>query len=124
MASILEGIYHHHKVPFQFVKVLANLLEEEGLIRDAYIEELKITARRFTKGIQDSINMAPLLRMYLEERGQSSRRDGNNSILAGTILASALFIGSAWILPHNSYLAYGGFVAAVVAIGIALKKKS
>jgi predicted unusual protein kinase regulating ubiquinone biosynthesis (AarF/ABC1/UbiB family) len=124
MASILEGIYHHHKVPFQFVKVLANLLEEEGLIRDAYIEELKITARRFTKGIQDSINMAPLLRMYLEERGQSSRRDGNNSILAGTILASALFIGSAWILPHNSYLAYGGFAAAVVAIGIALKKKS
>lgn len=123
MASILEGIYHHHKVPFQFVKVLANLLEEEGLIRDAYIEEIKISAKRFAKGIQDSMSMAPLLKMYLEQGGQYNREDRNNSMLAATILASALFIGSAWILPHNSYLAYGGFAAAVAAVGVALNKK-
>src|SRR5262249_32403329 len=35
MASILEGIYKHHNVKFQFVRVLANLLEEEGLLREA-----------------------------------------------------------------------------------------
>jgi hypothetical protein len=41
MASILEGIYYYQDVKFQFVKVLANLLEQEGLIREAYIEEIK-----------------------------------------------------------------------------------
>jgi predicted unusual protein kinase regulating ubiquinone biosynthesis (AarF/ABC1/UbiB family) len=66
MSSILEGIYHHHKVPFKFVKVLAGLLEEEGLVRDAYIEELKVSAKRFAKGIQDSLSVAPMLKTYLE----------------------------------------------------------
>ncbi len=123
MASILEGIYHHHKVPFQFVKVLANLLEEEGLVRDAYIEEVKVSARRFAKGIQDSINVAPLLRMYLESGGIYGRQDRNNSILATSILASALFIGSAMMLPQNAFLSYGGFAAAAAAVIVTLKKE-
>jgi predicted unusual protein kinase regulating ubiquinone biosynthesis (AarF/ABC1/UbiB family) len=123
MASILEGIYHHHKVPFQFVKVLANLLEEEGLVRDAYIEEVKVSAKRFAKGIQDSINVAPLLRMYLEAGGPYGRQDKNNSVLAGSILASSLFVGSAMVLPHNVFLAYSGFAAAAAAVAVALKKK-
>ncbi len=125
MSSILEGIYHHHKVPFQFVKVLAGLLEEEGLIRDAYLEEIKVSAKRFAKGIQDSVNIAPLLKTYLET---VDSRDGyaknNSSVLAASILASAVFIGSALILPYNFYLAYGGFAAAAVAaIALVLKRK-
>src|SRR5918994_1950530 len=40
MTSILEGIYHHHKVKFHFVKVLANLLEQEQLIKEAYKREI------------------------------------------------------------------------------------
>jgi predicted unusual protein kinase regulating ubiquinone biosynthesis (AarF/ABC1/UbiB family) len=123
MASILEGIYYHHKVPFQFVKVLANLLEEEGLIRDAYIEEVKVSVRRFAKGIQDSINVAPLLRMYMETGGPYSRQDKNNSMLAASILSSALFIGSAIMLPYNTLLSYLGFAAAAATVAIALKKK-
>jgi VIT1/CCC1 family predicted Fe2+/Mn2+ transporter len=47
----------------------------------------------------------------------------NNSTLAASILASALFIGSALILPYNFYLAYGGFAASFVAVILALKKK-
>jgi len=58
MASLLEGIYQHHKVSFQFVRVLANLLEEEGLIRDAYIEEVKASAKRIAKGIEASVDVA------------------------------------------------------------------
>jgi predicted unusual protein kinase regulating ubiquinone biosynthesis (AarF/ABC1/UbiB family) len=123
MASILEGIYHHHKVKFQFVKVLANLLEEEGLVRDAYIEEVKVSAKRFAKGIQESVNVAPLLRTYLETAGPYGRQDRNSSALAASILASALFVGSAVMLPYNPYLSYGGFAAAAAAVAIALKKK-
>jgi predicted unusual protein kinase regulating ubiquinone biosynthesis (AarF/ABC1/UbiB family) len=123
MSSILEGIYHHHKVPFKFVKVLAGLLEEEGLLRDAYIEEVKISAKRFAKGIQDSVSVAPMLKTYLETLSPYSRQEKNNSALAASIFASALFIGSALILPYNFYLAYGGFVAAAATIAVALKKK-
>jgi predicted unusual protein kinase regulating ubiquinone biosynthesis (AarF/ABC1/UbiB family) len=123
MSSILEGIYHHHKVPFKFVKVLAGLLEEEGLLRDAYIEEVKISAKRFAKGIQDSMSIAPMLKTYLETMSPYNRQEKNNSALAASIFASALFIGSALILPYNFYLAYGGFVAAAAIIAVALKKK-
>jgi predicted unusual protein kinase regulating ubiquinone biosynthesis (AarF/ABC1/UbiB family) len=123
MASILEGIYHHHKVPFQFVKVLTNLLEEEGLVRDAYIEEVKVSAKRFAKGIQDSVYVAPLLKTYLETAGPYGRQDRNTGALAASILASALFIGSAVMLPYNSYFSYGGFAAAAAAAAVALKKK-
>ena len=112
MSSILEGIYYHHKVSFQFVKVLAGLLEEEGLLRDAYIEEVKVSAKRFAKGIQDSLSVAPLLKTYLETIGPTAGRyEKNNSALAASILASALFIGSALMLPYNFYLAYGGFAS-------------
>ncbi|MFL6498314.1 MAG: ABC1 kinase family protein, partial [Nitrososphaera sp.] len=125
MSSILEGIYHHHKVPFQFVKVLAGLLEEEGLVRDAYLEEIKVSAKRFAKGIQDSVNIAPLLKTYLETvESRGGYAKNNSSVLAASILASAVFIGSALILPYNFYLAYGGFAAAAVAaIALVLKRR-
>jgi predicted unusual protein kinase regulating ubiquinone biosynthesis (AarF/ABC1/UbiB family) len=124
MASILEGIYHHHhKVKFQFVKVLGNLLEEEGLVKQAYIEEVKVGAKRFAKGIQDSVSVAPMLKTYLETIGPYGRPRSNNSALGAIILASALFIGSALILPHNAYLSYGGFVAAAVSVGAAAMMK-
>ena len=126
MSSILEGIYYHHKVPFKFVKVLAGLLEEEGLVRDAYIEEIKVSAKRFAKGIQDSVTVAPMLKTYLETVSPYSRQEknnNNNSALAASIFASALFIGSALMLPYNFYLAYGGFVAAAATVAVALKKK-
>ncbi|HXG06949.1 MAG TPA: AarF/UbiB family protein, partial [Nitrososphaera sp.] len=126
MASILEGIYQHHKVQFQFVKVLANLLEEEGLVRDAYIEEIKVSAKRLAKGIQDSVNVAPLLKMYLEMGGAGPygrQQDRNNGVLASSILASALFVGSSVMLPYNAYLSYGGFAAAAAAVAVALKRK-
>lgn len=123
MASILEGIYQHHKVSFQFVKVLANLLEEEGLVRDAYIEEVKMSAKRFAKAIQDSVNVVPLLRTYLETAGPYGRQDRNNDTLAASIIASSLFVGSAVMLPYNAYLSYGGFAAAAAVVAVALKKK-
>jgi predicted unusual protein kinase regulating ubiquinone biosynthesis (AarF/ABC1/UbiB family) len=123
MSSILEGIYYHHKVSFKFVRVLAGLLEEEGLLRDAYIEEVKVSAKRFAKGIQDSVSVAPLLKTYLETKESHDRYEKNNSALAASILASALFIGSALMFPYNFYLAYGGFAASAVAVAVALKKK-
>lgn len=119
MTSILEGIYKHHKVRFQFVKVLGNLLEEEGLLRDAYIEEVKVSAKRFAKGIQDSITVAPLLRNYLETIGPYGKPEGKGSrMLSFVVLASALFVGSAIMLPYNSYLAYSGIASSAIVLAV------
>lgn len=121
MTSILEGIYKHHKVKFQFVKVLGNLLEEEGLLRDAYIEEVKVSAKRFVKGIQDSVSVAPLLKSYLESVGPFARPERKgNTMLSAAIFASALFIGSAIMLPYNAYLSYGGLAVSAAVVSVAI----
>ena len=121
MTSILEGIYHHHKVKFHFVKVLANLLEQEQLIKEAYKEEIKESIKRFTKNIEASIHVAPLLKSYLESQQQhyyNNPQRNNNNVLAGSIFASALFLGSVMMLPHNPNLSYGGFIVSAITLVI------
>jgi len=49
MSTIIEGIYHTHKVDFKFIKVLRQILEEENLIKDAYIEEIKHSFKRLQR---------------------------------------------------------------------------
>jgi predicted unusual protein kinase regulating ubiquinone biosynthesis (AarF/ABC1/UbiB family) len=126
MTSIIEGIYLHHKVKFQFVKVLAKILEGEGLLREAYIEEARTSILRLGKNIESALNVAPLLQSYLDtqlyDTNNKNKRDKSNTLIAGIILATGLFIGSAIALPQDSNIAYAGFigsivVAAVVTIG-------
>jgi len=117
MTSIIEGIYHHHRVRFHFVKVLKNLLEEEGLLKEAYVEEIRVSFKRFAKGIEASLSVAPLLKTYLETQQQhQSRQQRSYNFFGGIIFASALFIGSAIILPYQNNLAYGGFAASAITI--------
>lgn len=121
MASIVEGIYQHHKVEFRFVKVLSQLLEQEGLMREAYIEEVKDSMKRFAKGIEQSIELAPLLKSYLDtQQVYGNRRQTNYNFLAASVFASTLFLGSALIFPHNPNIAYAGFIASGGAFSISL----
>jgi predicted unusual protein kinase regulating ubiquinone biosynthesis (AarF/ABC1/UbiB family) len=121
MTSIVEGIYQHHNVNLRFVKVLSQLLEQEGLIREAYIEEVKDSIKRFAKGIEQSVDLAPLLRSYLDtQQIYGKKRETSYNFLAASVFASALFLGSALVLAHNPNIAYGGFIASAVAFGIAL----
>lgn len=122
MASLLEGIYQHHKVNFQFVRVLGNLLEEEGLVRDAYIEEVKVSAKRIAKGIEASVELGPMVKSFFENP-QGFRQEKKSPMLATSILASALFIGSALMLPHNAIFSYAGFGAAAVVILVGVTKR-
>jgi predicted unusual protein kinase regulating ubiquinone biosynthesis (AarF/ABC1/UbiB family) len=121
MTSIVEGIYQHHNVNLRFVKVLSQLLEQEGLIRDAYIEEVKESINRFAKGIGQSVELAPLLKSYLDtQHTYGNRREASYNFLAASVFASSLFLGSALVLAHNPNIAYGGFIASAGAFGIAL----
>jgi predicted unusual protein kinase regulating ubiquinone biosynthesis (AarF/ABC1/UbiB family) len=129
MTSILEGIYQQHKVRFHFVKVLANILEGEGILKEAYIEEAKTSIHRFQKNIESAFNVAPMLQSFLEmqlynNKDNKVQKDKNNTLVAGTIFATGLFIGSSIALPHNTNMAYAGFISSIVLmVSLAVRKK-
>jgi predicted unusual protein kinase regulating ubiquinone biosynthesis (AarF/ABC1/UbiB family) len=124
MASLLEGIYIHHKVRFQFIKMVANLLEEEQVIRDAYIEEAKTSIQRFVKSVDSALNVAPILQSFLEtQQYYSNREQKDKTLIAGTVLASGLFIGSSMILPFNTSIAYAGFASALLTTTLVILRR-
>ncbi|MCE2497845.1 MAG: AarF/ABC1/UbiB kinase family protein [Nitrosopumilaceae archaeon] len=103
MASIIEGIYKTHEVDFKFVRVLREILEEESLIKDAYVEEIKHSITRLAKSIDATISIAPELKRYLDEskpnafgaKRRENRADANMILLSGSIFSGAVFAGSA-----------------------------
>ena len=118
MASILEGIYHYHEVKFQFVRVLVSLLEEEGLIKEAYLEEFKRYVNRFAKGIEVSSELAPMIKQYLTEQKLENKTRNISNVLPMSIISSSIFIGSTFIFPYERNFAYLGFaLSAALLIG-------
>ena len=124
MASILEGIYHYHGVKFQFVRVLVSLLEEEGLIKEAYFEEFKRYINRFAKGIEISGELAPMIKQYLTDQKTADRTKKYSNIIPVSILSSSIFIGSTIIFPYERNFSYIGFaLSASLLIGTLLFNK-
>ena len=124
MASILEGIYHYHGVRFQFVRVLVSLLEEEGLIKEAYFEEFKRYVNRFAKGIEISCELAPMIKQYLTDQKTADRTKKYSNIIPVSILSSSIFIGSTIIFPYERNFSYIGFaLSAALLIGTLLFNK-
>jgi predicted unusual protein kinase regulating ubiquinone biosynthesis (AarF/ABC1/UbiB family) len=123
MASIIEGIYLHHKVKFHFVRVLAKILEGEGLIKEAYIEEARTSIQRLGKNIESALKVAPLLQSYLETQFSNNtnnkiQKERSNILIAGAIVATGLFIGSSIALPHDSKMAYVGFIGSIATVAL------
>jgi len=121
MSSIIEGIYKTHKADFKFVKVLKNILEEEKLIKDAYIEELKYSFTRFAESIDATISIAPELKKFLDENRSlqlNTTKPKSNILLSGSILSSAIFVGSAFLYSSNNIIGITGMVGSLVIMGI------
>ena len=127
MSTIIEGIYHTHKVDFKFINVLRTILEEESLIKDAYIEEIKKSFSRFAKSVEDTITIAPELKNYKDENRilQQQMKQKSNTILSGSITSSAVFIGSAFLYQTTETLGMAGMIASVAIFRIfaAFRKK-
>ena len=124
MASILEGIYHYHSVRFQFVRVLVGLLEEEGLIKEAYVEEFKRYVSRFIKGIEISSELAPMIKQYLTDQKFADKQSKYSNIIPISIISSSIVIGSALIFPYDKNLSYLGFaLSAALLVGTFIYKK-
>jgi hypothetical protein len=120
MSSIIEGIYKTHKADFKFVKVLKNILEEEKLIKDAYIAELKYSFTRFAESIDATISIAPELKKFLDENRslQLNSKPKSNVLLSGSILSSAVFVGSAFLYSSNNIIGIAGMIGSLVIMGI------
>lgn len=125
MASILEGVYLTHKVNFRFINVLQNILEEENIVRDAYIEELKISFSRFVKSVDSAIAMVPEIRQFLEQNKnmQVNMPKSKTILLSGSILSAAIFVGSAILYSTNYLIGEIGMVGSAVIMGISILLK-
>jgi len=124
MASILEGIYHYHEVRFQFVRVLVSLLEEEGLIKEAYIEEFKRYVNRFAKGIEISSELAPMIKQYLTDQKTTGKSKMNSNVLPISVISSSIIIGSTLLFPYERNFSYIGFaLSAALLLGTLLFNK-
>jgi predicted unusual protein kinase regulating ubiquinone biosynthesis (AarF/ABC1/UbiB family) len=120
MASILEGIYLTLKVDFRFVKVLKALLEEEGLLKEAYIEEVKDTFSRYAKALNDSVAVAPLLKSYLDNPNALNGKQSKHTLIAGSVLTSSVIIGSSIIMQTNPLWGQIGLVASAAIMGVSI----
>lgn len=127
MASILEGIYLTHKVNFRFINVLQNILEEENIVKDAYIEELKISFNKFVKSVDAAIALAPEIRRFFEENRlrQTNQHGTKNILLSGSILSAAVFVGSTILYATNQLIGEIGMIGsfAIVAISVFMKNR-
>jgi predicted unusual protein kinase regulating ubiquinone biosynthesis (AarF/ABC1/UbiB family) len=121
MASIIEGIYKQHKVDFKFVKVLREILEEESLIKDAYIEELKYSFQRFAKSIDATISIAPELKKFIDDNRSIqllNAKPKSNILLSGSILSAAIFVGSSVLFTTNESIGIAGMIGSLIIMSI------
>ena len=121
MGSIIEGIYKTHKVDFKFVNVLKEILEEEHLIKDAYVEELKHSFTKLVKSIDATISIAPELRKFIDDNRSlqlQKTKPKSNILLSGSILSAAVFMGSALIYSSNVSLGISGMIGSLVIMGV------
>lgn len=120
MSSILEGVCLSLDPGFRFVRMLGVLLEDEGLVKEAYRRDFEDEVSKVLSGLEATIEVAPMLKSALEDyrnRANAPARGGRRFVsgfLAGVggsgLVASAFFFGTA--------LGKEGFVGALVMLGL------
>lgn len=125
MLSILEGVVLTLDEKFRFIHILGNLLESEGLIEEAYKEEIKDTLKRLGESLDAAVELAPMLKRFLEDQemqdphnNKKAKKSFANGSLAG-VGASALFV-SVFFLANN----YGklGLAASIIVLIVAVAR--
>ena len=120
MASIIEGIYKTHNVDFKFVKVLKNILEEENLIMEAYVKELKISFDSFTKSIDTALRIGPEMEKLIGEFQFHMKKRKPVVLIGGSIFASAIFVGSAILFQSSESVGLAGMIGSGIIMGISV----
>ena len=68
MSSILEGVCERLDPDFKFIKILREILYNEGLLNELYSEQLKEYFRKAVVSVQKGFDLIPLMKEYIEER--------------------------------------------------------
>lgn len=125
MTSILEGIYLTHKVKFRFIGVLQNILEEENIVKDAYVEEIKLGFNRLVKSVDSAIAVVPEIRRFLDDtkRMRENRPKSKIVLLSGSILSAAVFVGSTMLYTTDHLIGEAGMIGSVIIMGFAIALK-
>ena len=99
---------------------MRTILEEENLIKDAYIQEIKHSFTKFAKSIEDTITLAPEIKKFLDENRsiRMNQKPRSNVLLSGSILSSSIFIGSTFLYSLNETLSIAGMIGALFVMGI------
>jgi len=119
MTSIIEGIYKIHKVDFKFVKILRQILEEEHLIKDAYIEEIKYSFNKFTKSLDAAFSLGTNIDKFLDDIKLAQKKRSPIVLISGSIFAGAVFIGSVLLYSTNELGGILGIISSAVIMGMA-----
>ena len=96
-------------------------MEEEHLIKDAYIEELKYSFQRFAKSIDATISIAPELKKFIDDNRSIqllNAKPKSNILLSGSILSAAIFVGSAVLYSSNELIGITGMIGSLIIMSI------
>jgi predicted unusual protein kinase regulating ubiquinone biosynthesis (AarF/ABC1/UbiB family) len=88
MFSILEGVCLALDPNFRFIHILRALLEEEGLVDEAYRKDIQGVIDKVAKALDASIEVAPMLKQFLEEyqlREKTPVRGRGRQFFAGLV---------------------------------------
>ena len=119
MTSIIEGIYKTHNVDFKFVKVLKQILEEEQIIKEAYVEELKYSFNKFAKSIDTAFSLGTDIEKFLDDIKTKVEKRSPIVLISGSVFASAVFIGSVLLYSTNETGGIIGMISSAIIMSIA-----
>ncbi|MDG6987734.1 MAG: AarF/ABC1/UbiB kinase family protein [Nitrososphaerota archaeon] len=122
MSSILEGVCTALDPDFGFVRMLGGLLEDEGLVNEAYKRDLSDELKKIRSGLEATIEVAPLLKGVLEEyrsKAEAPARGGGRPFASGALAGFGVsgLVASAFFFQRA--LGKEGFVASLVLLGVA-----
>jgi predicted unusual protein kinase regulating ubiquinone biosynthesis (AarF/ABC1/UbiB family) len=119
MTSIIEGIYKTHNVDFKFVKVLKQILEEEQIIKEAYVEELKYSFKKFAKSIDAAFSLGTDIEKFLDDIKTKAEKRSPIVLISGSVFAGAVFIGSVLLYSTNEIGGIIGMISSAIIMGFA-----
>ena len=97
---------------------MKNILEQENLITDAYIEELKISFDTFLKSINSTLRVGSDMEKLMDEVQIYMKKSKPVVLISGSIFSSAIFIGSSFLFQSNESFGLLGMISSGIIIGI------
>ena len=122
MSSILEGVCLALDPDFRFVRMLGALLEDEGLMNEAYKRDLADELTKIRTGLEATIEVAPVLKSVLEDyrsRVNAPVRGGGRLFASGALAGAGVsgLVASAFYFETD--LGKAGFVVSLAVLALA-----